>query len=72
MEELVKLFVDNGISVVICAAFLYYIFKQQEQNNKVVESFNKMNETMNEMYKNLALINEKLGIKLTKSKKEGE
>lgn len=72
MEELVKLFVDNGISVIICAAFLYYIFKQQEQNNKIVESFNKMNETMNEMYKNLALINEKLGIKLTKNKKEGE
>lgn len=72
MEELVKLIVDNGISIVICGAFLYYIFKQQEQNNKVVESFNKMNDTMNEMYKNLALINEKLGIKLTKNKKEGE
>lgn len=72
MEDLVKLIVDNGISIVICGAFLYYIFKQQEQNNKIVEAINETNKTMGEMYKNLALINEKLGIKLTKSKKEGE
>lgn len=68
MEELIKLIVDNGISVVICGAFIYYIFKQQAQNEKMINA-------MNEMYKNLALINEKLGIKLSskeKSKKEGE
>lgn len=68
MEELIKLIVDNGISVVICGAFIYYIFKQQAQNEKMINA-------MNEMYKNLALINEKLGIKLNskeKSKKEGE
>lgn len=73
MEELVKLIVDNGISVIICAAFLYYIFKQQQQNESIVQAINKMNDTMNEMYKNLALINEKLGLKLkNKKEKEGE
>lgn len=73
MEELVKLIVDNGISVIICAAFLYYIFKQQQQNQSIVQAINKMNDTMNEMYKNLALINEKLGLKLkNKKEKEGE
>lgn len=73
MEELVKLIVDNGISVIICAAFLYYIFKQQQQNESIVQAINKMNDTMNEVYKNLALINEKLGLKLkNKKEKEGE
>ena len=73
MEELVKLIVDNGISVIICAAFLYYIFKQQQQNESIVQAINKMNDTMNEMYKNLALINEKIGLKLkNKKEKEGE
>lgn len=62
MDELVKLIVDNGVSVVCVGAFLYYVFKQQTQNEKVVEA-------MQEMYKNLALINEKLGIKL-ETKKE--
>lgn len=66
MEELIKLIVDNGISVVICGAFIVYIFKQQKQNEDILR-------TLNEMYKNLALINEKLGIKLNKTnKKEGE
>ena len=50
----------------MCAAFLYYIFKQQSQNQEIVKA-------MNEMYKNLALINEKLGIKVSKKQtKEGE
>ena len=61
MEELVKLIVDNGISIVCVAAFLYYVFKQQQQNEEMVKA-------MNEMYKNLALINEKLGIKVSKEK----
>ena len=61
MDEIVKLIVDNGVSVVCVGAFLYYVFKQQTQNEKVVEA-------MQEMYKNLALINEKLGIKVSKEK----
>lgn len=61
MEEFIKLLVDNGVSVVCVGAFLYYVFKQQTQNEKVVEA-------MQEMYKNLALINEKLGIKVNKEK----
>lgn len=66
IDELIKVIVDNGISVIMCAAFLYYIFKQQAQNQEIVKA-------MNEMYKNLALINEKLGIKVTKKQtKEGE
>ena len=66
IDELIKVIVDNGISVIMCAAFLYYIFKQQSQNQEIVKA-------MNEMYKNLALINEKLGIKVSKKQiKEGE
>lgn len=63
MEDIIKLIVDNGISVVICGAFLSYIFKQQGQNEKVVEA-------LTEITTNLALINEKLGIKLEKDKKK--
>lgn len=63
MEELIKLIVDNGISIVICGAFIYYIFKQQKQNEDIVKA-------MTEMYKNLALINEKLGIKLENKKEK--
>ena len=63
--SLIKVIIDNGISVVICGAFLYYIFKQQAQNEKVINA-------LNEMYKNLALINEKLGIKLEKEIKSKE
>ena len=65
MEDLVKLIVDNGVSVVICGAFLVYIFKQQKQN----EDNTKL---LNEMYQNLILINEKLGIKLKSGKKKEE
>lgn len=65
MEDLVKLIVDNGVSVVICGAFLFYIFRQQKQN----EDNTKL---LNEMYQNLILINEKLGIKLKSSKKKEE
>lgn len=63
MEELVKLIADYGVMVVMCGAFLYYIFKQQQQNEKFVDA-------MTEVYKNLALINEKLGIKIESQKKE--
>lgn len=65
MEDLVKLIVDNGISVVICGAFLYYIFKQQKQNEENTK-------LLNEMYQNLILINEKLGIKLKSNSKKKE
>lgn len=65
MEDLVKLIVDNGVSVVICGAFLFYIFRQQKQN----EDNTKL---LNEMYQNLILINEKLGIKLKSGKKKEE
>ena len=63
MEDVVKLIVDNGVSVVICGAFLYYVFKQQRQNEENTK-------LLNEMYQNLILINEKLGIKLKTSKKK--
>ena len=65
MEDLIKLIVDNGVSVVICGAFLFYIFRQQKQN----EDNTKL---LNEMYQNLILINEKLGIKLKSGKKKEE
>lgn len=61
MEELVKLIADYGVMMVMCAAFLYYIFKQQKQNDKFVDA-------MQEVYKNLALINEKLGIEIKNDK----
>lgn len=63
MEDVVKLIVDNGVSVVICGAFLYYVFKQQKQNEENTK-------LLNEMYQNLILINEKLGINLKTSKKK--
>lgn len=63
MEEIIKIIVDNGVSVVICGAFLYYVFKQQKQNEENTK-------ILNEMYQNLILINEKLGIKLKSSKKK--
>lgn len=63
LEVIMKAIVDNGVSLVCVGAFLYYVFKQQQQNEKVVDA-------MQEMYKNLALINEKLGIKLEDKKKE--
>lgn len=63
MEDVVKLIVDNGVSVVICGAFLYYVFKQQKQNEENTK-------LLNEMYQNLILINEKLGIKLKSGKKK--
>lgn len=63
MEDLVKLIVDNGVSVVICGAFLLYIFRQQKQNEENTK-------LLNEMYQNLILINEKLGIKLKSGKKK--
>lgn len=65
MEDLVKLIVDNGVSVVICGAFLLYIFRQQKQNEENTK-------LLNEMYQNLILINEKLGLKLKSSKKKEE
>lgn len=61
MEELIKLIADYGVMLVLSGAFLYYVFKQQQQNEQIVKA-------MNEMYKNLALINEKLGIKISKEK----
>lgn len=61
MEDLIKLIADYGVMLVLSGAFLYYVFKQQQQNEEVVKA-------MNEMYKNLALINEKLGIKISKEK----
>lgn len=61
MEELIKLIADYGVMFVLSGAFLYYVFKQQQQNEEIVKA-------MNEMYKNLALINEKLGIKISKEK----
>lgn len=61
MQELIKLIADYGVMIVLSGAFLYYVFKQQQQNEEVVKA-------MNEMYKNLALINEKLGIKISKEK----
>ena len=63
MEYIIKIIVDNGVSVVICGAFLYYVFKQQKQNEENTK-------ILNEMYQNLILINEKLGIKLKTSKKK--
>ena len=63
MEDVVKLIVDNGVSVVICGAFLLYIFRQQKQNEENTK-------LLNEMYQNLILINEKLGLKLKSSKKK--
>jgi len=63
MEDIIKIIVDNGVSVVICGAFLYYVFKQQKQNEENTK-------LLNEMYQNLILINEKLGIKLKSSKKK--
>ena len=63
MEDIIKIIVDNGVSVVICGAFLYYVFKQQEQNEENTK-------LLNGMYQNLILINEKLGIKLKSSKKK--
>ena len=65
MDELVKLLVDNGVSVVCVGAFLYYVFKQQTQNEKIVE-------VIQEISTNLALINEKLGIKVENIKKNKE
>lgn len=61
MEELIKLIADYGVMLVLSGAFLYYVFKQQQQNEEIIKA-------MNEMYKNLALINEKLGIKISKEK----
>lgn len=61
MEEIIKLIADYGVMLVLSGAFLYYVFKQQQQNEEIVKA-------MNEMYKNLALINEKLGIKISKEK----
>ena len=61
MEEIIKLVVDNGVSIACVVAFLYYVFKQQSQNEEVVKA-------MTQIYKNLALINEKLGIKIEKEK----
>lgn len=63
MDEIIKVIVDNGVSVVICGAFLYYVFKQQKQNEENTK-------LLNEMYQNLILINEKLGIKLKSGKKK--
>lgn len=63
MEDIIKLIVDNGVSVVICGAFLLYIFRQQKQNEENTK-------LLNEMYQNLILINEKLGLKLKSSKKK--
>jgi len=65
MEDLIKLIVDNGVSVVICGAFLLYIFRQQKQNEENTK-------LLNEMYQNLILINEKLGLKIKSSKKKEE
>lgn len=61
MKELIELIADYGVMLVLSGAFLYYVFKQQQQNEQIVKA-------MNEMYKNLALINEKLGIKISKEK----
>ncbi len=63
MEDIIKIIVDNGVSAAMCVAFIVYIFKQQKQNEENTK-------LLNEMYQNLILINEKLGIKLKSSKKK--
>ena len=38
MEELVKLIVDNGISVICVAFMIYYILTTSKENNKIMTS----------------------------------
>lgn len=36
MEELIKLIVDNGISVISVGFFIYYILTTSKENNKIM------------------------------------
>lgn len=38
MEELIKLIVDNGISVICVAFMIYYILTTSKENNKIMTS----------------------------------
>lgn len=38
MQELIKLIVDNGISVISVAFFIYYILTTSKENNKIMSN----------------------------------
>lgn len=70
MEEIAKLIVDNGISVICVAAFIYYIYTDKKQSNDIM---NKLSDTLTDMLKNLVQLNERVGnLEKKKSKKEKE
>jgi len=65
MEEIIKVVVDNGISVGCFLAFIYFIFVDKKESNLLFESINQtlksVNDTLVKVQLNLTQLNERVG-----------
>ena len=69
MEELIKLLVDNGISVVCVGFLMYYILVVQRDNRKILED---MSSTLISICAILGVKKEEIELEKLKVKKKEE
>lgn len=69
MEELIKLIVDNGISVVCVGFLMYYILVVQRDNRKILED---MSSTLISICAILGVKKEEIELEKLKVKKKKE
>jgi hypothetical protein len=67
MEEIVKVFTDNGISVACVAFLMYYILTVQKENNKLLKE---MSDTLIAITTKLGVSKEDIKIQKAKISKE--
>lgn len=67
MEELVKVFTDNGISVACVAFLMYYILTTQKENNKLLKE---MSDTLIAITTKLGVSKEDIKVQRAKLSKE--
>lgn len=66
MEEIIKVAVDNGISVACFIAFIYFIFVDKKESNLLFQNNNeilkKVNDTLIEIKLNLQQLNDRVAV----------
>lgn len=64
MEEIVKVLVDNGVSVGCFLAFIYFIFVDKKEANDIskntITALNNINDTLIKMQLNLQQLNDRV------------
>ena len=64
MEEIVKVLVDNGVSVGCFLAFIYFIFVDKQEANDIskntITALNNINDTLIKMQLNLQQLNDRV------------